>query len=290
MRYLVLFLGVFACSTAAVQIKASTAHPCVLAAARMLIAALVLAPFAWRDWRTHCATFGRAHLRRTTLPSLVLAAHLITWAYGARMTLTAQASLVVNLAPVAVPFFLHWLVGEKINRTEILGTALALAGVAVLTVRDALAGGGSAAGNAVCFGSMLLFAWYLALGRRNRDFPTLWLYVVPVYAQAGLFCLVVAVPWLAEFPFGSRRELALLAGLALLPTVIGHSVLNASMRHLRAQVVSVCNVGQFVFAGVMAYFLFGETPSAVFYAAGALVVAGVGIVVFSAPSAPPRLR
>ena len=56
----------------------------------------------------------------------MLAAHFITWAYGARMTLTAQASLIVNLAPVAIPFFLHWLLRERINCREILGTGLAL--------------------------------------------------------------------------------------------------------------------------------------------------------------------
>jgi drug/metabolite transporter (DMT)-like permease len=288
--YLLLLLGVFTCSTAVIQIKASHTHPFVLAALRLLIASVLLAPLAWREYRRHRAAFDHTHLRRTFLPAVVLALHFLTWSYGARMTIAAQASLVVNLAPAAIPFFLHWIVGERINRVEILGTLLALAGVIVLSVRAALGGGGDFWGNVVCFGSMLLFAWYLALGRRNRDFPSLWLYVVPVYAQAAVFCLVAALPWLDTFAVGDSREWLLMLGLAVLPTIFGHSLLNASMRRFRGQVVSLWNVGQFIFAGLMAFYLFGESPAPTFYFASLLVVAGVATVVLAAPTPPPRLR
>jgi len=289
-HYLLLLLGVFTCSTAVIQIKASHTHPFVLAALRLSIASLLLAPLAWREYRQHRGVYDRDHLRRTFLPAVVLALHFLSWSYGARLTLAAQASLVVNLAPAAIPFFLHWIVGERINRVEILGTLLALAGVVVLSVRDAMNGGGDVWGNVVCFGSMLLFAWYLALGRKNRDFPSLWPNVVPVYAQAAVLCFIAALPWVGTFETDNSREWLLMLGLAVLPTIFGHSLLNASMRHLRGQVVSLWNVGQFIFAGFMAYFLFGESPAPTFYFASLLVVAGVTTVVFAAPTPPPRLR
>jgi drug/metabolite transporter (DMT)-like permease len=287
---LLLALGVFACSTAAILIKASSTHPAVLASVRLLLAAGLLLPIFLREWRLFPDAVTPERLRRSILPAAVLAAHFISWAWGARLTLSAQASLIVNLAPVAIPFFLHWLVNERVNRREIIGTVVAIGGVTLLSVRDALAGGGDLLGNLVCFGSMLLFACYLALGRRNRDLPSLWLYVVPIYFIAGLICAVVAIPWWTTLDFGSTRELSLLAGLAVIPTIVGHTLLNRSMRQLRGQVVSVCNVGQFLFAGMMAYFFFGEIPPPLFYAASGIVLAGIGIVVFSAPSPPPRLR
>jgi drug/metabolite transporter (DMT)-like permease len=289
-RYALLFLGVFACATAAIMIKASHTQAVVLTAVRLPLAVAMLSPLFWRDLQTHRRNFTREHLRRTLLPSVVLAAHLISWAYGARMTLSAQASLIVNLVPIAIPFFLHTLIGEQINRREILGTCIAIAGVLVLTLRDALTGGSDFRGNLVCFGSMLLFAWYLALGRKNRDFPTLWLYVVPVYAIAGVICFFAALPWLGTFEFASPREWALMFGLACIPTIIGHSLLNASMRHLRGQIVSLCNLGQFFFAGIMAYFIFGESPALTFYIASTLVIAGIALAIFSTPNAPPRMR
>lgn len=288
-RFVFLFFGVFACSTSVIWIKSSGWHPAVVAAARLTLASVLLAPLAWREFQRHRASFPARELWRTTAPALVLAAHFISWNYGARMTIAAQATLVVNLVPVATPFFLHALVGERINRAEIWGTTLALAGIVVLSLRDAFAPGGDALGNAVCFGSMLLFAWYLALGRKNRDFPSLWLYVVPVYAQAAVICALVSLPWWHATDFGRGREWLLMLALAVAPTIVGHSLLNASMRHLRGQVVSLCNVAQFVFAGLMASLIFHETPHAVFYAASVLAVAGVVVVVFAAPP-QPRLR
>ena len=290
LRYAALLTGVFACSISVIFIKATPTHPVVLAALRLLVAVALLAPVYFRETRRHREAFTRSHLRRTTLPAIVLAGHFISWTYGARLTFAAQASLIVNLVPAVIPFFLHAVVGERINRSEILGTVIALAGVAVLTAHDAFAHTGDTWGNLVCFGSMLLFAWYLALGRRNRDFPSIWLYVVPVYLQAGIICLLVALPWLDAFLPGSLREWFFILALAVVPTIFGHSLLNLSLRYLRGQIVSLCNVGQFIFAGVIAFLLFGESPSALFYGASAIVVAGIAVVVFAAPSTPPRLR
>jgi len=285
-RYVLLFLGVYACSTSGIFIRLSMTDPFVLTAFRLVLASALLAPVFLAQRRKYPATFTRAHLRRTHLPALVLAFHLITWTLGARMTVVAQATLIVNLVPIALPFFLLWIAREHINRTEVVGTALAIAGLATLSVKDALAGGGSLAGDAMCFLSMLLFALYLALGRRNRDFPSIWLYVIPVYSQAALVCLLVALPRIRTFAVTSPREWALMAALGIVPTICGHSLLNAAMRQIRGQIVSLCNVSQFVFAAVMGYLLFGEVPRALFYVAAAIVVTGVTIVVFASRPEP----
>lgn len=287
-RYVLVFLGVFASSTAVIMIRLSHTHPTVLAALRLLIAAALLAPLYWSERRKHFAIYTREHRGRTLLPAALLATHLISWGYGSRLTPVASASLIANLAPIALPFFLHYLVNERINRTEIIGTALALGGVVALTAPGLVASGTGFWGNVICFGSMIAAAGYVAFGRRNRDFPSLWLYVVPVYLQAGLISLVVSLPWLGTFEFGSAREWLLMLGLACLPTILGHTMINYGVRHLRGQVVSLCNVTQFVFATVMAFFLFHEQPTPLFYVASALVVAGIALVVFSAPTQLPQ--
>jgi drug/metabolite transporter (DMT)-like permease len=286
LRYLLLFLGVLACSTSAIFIRASATDPFVLTALRLVIASVLLTPVFVAQLRMHRGAFTGDHLRRTRAPALVLACHLILWTLGARMTAVAQSTLIVNLVPVALPFFLLWLARERINRAEVAGTVLAVVGLLILSVKDALRGGGSVAGDAVCFASMLMFALYLALGRRNRDFPSIWLYVIPVYGQAALVCLLVALPRISTFDVGSPREWAIMIGLGAVPTVCGHSLLNAAMRRIRGQIVSLCNVSQFVFAGFMGYVLFHEVPRALFYLASAIVVAGVVTVVFSAPPEP----
>ncbi len=286
-RYALLFVGIFSSSMSVILIRMSSTNPVVLSALRLLLAGLLLAPIFWREWRRHRGAFTVAQWRRTLAPSFLLGAHFSTWSYGARMTATAQASLIVNLAPVAMPFFLLWLVQERINRIELAGTTIALVGVAVLTVRDAFAGGGDWLGNVICFGSMLLVAWYVALARRNRDFPSLWLYVTPIYFQAGLLCLVAAIPWLGQFGGGTPREWWLVVGLACVPTILGHTLLNYSVRFLRGQVVGLCNAAQFIFPATLAAFAFREYPSATFYAASVIVLSGIALVIFSVPTPQP---
>jgi drug/metabolite transporter (DMT)-like permease len=133
---------------------------------------------------------------------------------------------------------------------------------------------------------MLLFAHYLAQGRVNRDFPDIWLYLVPLYAMAGVLCfgisLLVANPLEAHAP----RDWLLSLGLAVIPTIMGHSILNLSMKHLRGQIVSVFNLCQFIFVGVLAFLLLDEVPQTLFYVASCLVVGGALLVIRA--SAGPR--
>jgi hypothetical protein len=98
-RYVLLLLSILAMSTSVIWIKAGASHPFIVAALRLLVACVLLAPVFLRDRARHRDVFTRDHLRRTFLPAVVLALHFLTWSYGARLTLAAQASLVVNLAP-----------------------------------------------------------------------------------------------------------------------------------------------------------------------------------------------
>lgn len=288
-RYALLFVGVLACSTSALFIKASHTDPMVLTAMRLALSAILLAPLYLSERKRHWAGKAPVPFWQTLPAAAVLAFHLITWSFGARMTAVAQSTLIVNLVPVAMPFFSYWMTRETITRREVVGTALTVVGLVILSIRDLAAGGGNFWGNLVCLVSMLLFAAYLGLGRKNRDFPSVWLYVIPMYMQAALVCLLLAAPSLGGFAWGSGREWALMASLACVPTIIGHSILNRSIRVLRGQVVSLCNVSQFVFAGIMGFLILGESPSTTYYVASAFVVLGVGLVIFgSNPATLPQ--
>ena len=267
-----LFVGVFACSQAVIFIKLSRVDPVLLSGFRLLGAAVLLFPLFERARRRHAGRFGPTELKRTILPGLVLAAHFVSWVVGARTTLAANASLIVNMVPLAMPFFLYFVAKERITRPELVATALGVTGIVILSASDIRSG--DLAGDFVCFVSMLLFALYLSLGRKNRDIPSIWLYVVPLYAIAGLACLAIGTGRLGTVLAFPVREWLLLLALAVIPTILGHSLLNGAMKHFRGNVVSVCNVGQFVFAGVSAWAVFGELPKPAFWPAALCVVAG----------------
>lgn len=269
-----LLFGVAMCATAVIFIKLSGQDPILLAAWRTLLAALVLSPLFIRDLKKHRNAFPLRSLRRMILPSVVLAIHFITWNIGARLAPAANATLLVNLAPLALPFMLSAFASERVTRREYIGTAIAVSGVVMLTGGDFVVGGDLWIGNLVCPFSMLCFSIYLATGRHNRTLPSIWLYVVPMYAFCGVLCLFTALLLgITPSPISSKEWL-LLGCLIFFPTIIGHTALNFALKHLRGQLVSLVNLGQFLFAGLYAVLLFKEWPPAIFYPASALIISG----------------
>ncbi|MGC4032386.1 MAG: DMT family transporter [Tepidisphaeraceae bacterium] len=277
--YLLLTLGVVACAMSVLMLKASHTHPFWLSGARLLIAAAALSPLYWIEAKK---TPQSPRIVLKSWPgAIVLVAHFVTWTLGARWTEAANGTLIVNLAPVVMPFVMFLFNGERVNRGEIIGTIPSIAGVLLLVSSHVSVDMKYASGDAMCFVSMVLFCFYLALGRRMGAGRSLWLYVVPLYAIAGVTCWATALATLTPLPQLNQREILLLLGLGLIPTVIGHSIMNWCIQHLRGQVVSVANLGQFVVAGVIAVFQFGEVPTLAFYVASVLIIAGSVIVIRS---------
>ncbi|MCD8483390.1 MAG: DMT family transporter [Verrucomicrobia bacterium] len=252
--YLILLSGIFACATSVIFIKISATDPVYLSAYRLLLAGLLLLPVALRTWRTtagfsfsRCAGYAFA-------PGLLLGLHFISWIYGARLTPAANSTLIVNMVPIAMPLLLYLLVREQLSRREWMGTFLALAGIMVLGFADFHVDKAYLYGDLVCFVSMLLYAAYLAFGRKNKDLPNIYVYVVPVYLIGGLCCLLLALTLTATTgvsPLADswRLELLCITGLAIIPTVAGHSIINWALRTLRGQTVAILNLAQFFICG-----------------------------------------
>lgn len=279
MRHILLLtLGLVSASSSVIFIKSSRLDPVLLAAGRVMVASAVVLPLFVAAWQRERTFFRTAH-RRTLLPGTILGLHFITWIIGARMTPAVNSSLLVNMVPLVTPFFLVPLANERLVLREVYATALAFAGVLWLAGSDYQLSREHFFGDVVCFGSMVLFALYLVLGRANRDFPSVWLYMWPVYTVAGLVSFAVA-PATASFSTDTwtTRELWLLVGLGVIPTVLGHGSINYALKHLRGQVVGVANLAQVISAGTLAYLILGEVPHASFYPASVMIAAGVLIL------------
>ena len=285
---LLLLLANFAGATSALFIKGCAVEPIALSGWRLVLAALLLSPLFARDWRRHRETFAWKKLACCLLPGAGLAVHFILWAMAVPRTTAVNSTLVVNMVPIAMPFFLWGFVRERLTRAEWIGTALSLVGLCVLGAGDLHLGRDTFLGDALAFASMLVFCGYMILARQNRDFPSIFLYVPPLYLAGGALCLMASAACETPFQAYARQDWLMLLGLALVPTVVGHSLFNWAMQHLRGQFVSITTLSQCVFAGVLAYPLLGEVPSAAFYAAAALMALGMAVALLS-PAPPAAL-
>jgi len=88
-----------------------------------------------------------------------------------------------------------------------------------------------------------------------------------------LIALVVRAPLGAQPP----REIAIFAGLAIGPMLLGHTGFNWALRYLPAYVVNVSVLGEPVVATVLAALLPGirEVPGAATFAGGAVIITGI---------------
>ena len=281
LNLIILIFGVFFCSTAVVMIKISQLDTIFLAGMRQLVAGLILMPIFIHHYKRSPVPIKA--FKQTLLPGIFLGLHFITWIWGARMTPAANSTLIVNLVPVVMPFLLFFMLQEKVTKVEVWATLLSLAGMFLLTSVDFRLSSDFFLGDMLCLVSMLFLSVYLALAKHNRHFSSIWLYLVPLYWVGGIFCLIIAMMYLKEVPPVTFKEIGLVLGLAVLPTIFGHSSLNYAMKHMRGQVVSLLNMGQFLFAGVLAYVFFNEIPDLLFYPACFLLIVGAVIAIWKHP-------
>jgi drug/metabolite transporter (DMT)-like permease len=233
---------------------------------------------------------------RTVPGAVLLAGHYVTWFIGVRMTDATSSTLIINLNPVVMPFLVWLVLRERVTAGEAAGSLIAVAGVVVLAVGQRAASSAasnpqfsetSLAGVGVCVISMTLCVAYLVAGRRLNRGRSLWSYIVPLYLVSGLICAAAAIAVREPLPPFSWREVFVVLGAALVPTVIGHTAANWCMMHLRSQVVATANLGQFLIVGALAYPVLGELPPPAVLPAGFLVVSGALVVI---RSATPKVR
>ena len=287
--FFLLFIGVLATSTSVIFIRLSQTDAVLLAGYRSLLAGLILLPFFIKALRKHKHDYKGSFFFRSLIPGLFLAVHFAIFNIGARLTPAANSTLIINMLPIITPFLFYAILREFINRAEIYGTILSLAGLVVLGVTDYRIDSRHGAGDIICFVSLIFYAFYLVLGRKNRDIVSIWLYVVPLYLTAGITTILVLFigneSGLTDVPifcFYTLYEFLLILALALIPTVIGHTIINYSLKYLRAQSVSIIILSQFIFAGVLGYVFLNEIPNYAFYIASTLIVIGALIVIITA--------
>lgn len=287
---LVLALSVVGISFAAPLIRLSAADPLVIATWRLgfslLIVALALViGGGWREWRT----LQRQEYLLAAGAGVMLAIHFWSWNASLRYTTVAASVALVNLQPVIIAAVSALWLREPPSRRQWVGITIAVVGALIVGLADvpggvaaigpALLGNGS--GGRALFGDLLALlgavtaAGYYLVGRRLRQQLGLWPYVALVYGAA--FVTGVGVTQLTGQPLLPQppRELAIFAGLAIGPMLLGHTGMNWALGHLPAFVVNLTTLGEPIGATVLAFLLLGETPGTGTLVGGAVVLAGV---------------
>ena len=280
--YGLLILAVLCVSVGSIFVRLAGAPALAVAFNRIFLASVVVAPFAAPSLvRAWPALTGRRRLILLA-SGISLGVHFATWIASLSYTSVAASVLLVNTTPLFTLFFSWWFLGERASKSVLIAMAVALAGAALIAAGDWGDGGtASLKGDALALAGAVTLSLYHVIGRGLRDALPLSAYVLGVWSTAAATLAVLAAS--ARVPvFGyPPRTFALFLALAVVPTVVGHGLVNRSLRRIPAPTVGLFLLGEPIAASILAYAVFGEMPGLLTIAGGVLVLAALALVVRS---------
>jgi drug/metabolite transporter (DMT)-like permease len=288
-----LLAGILAVSTASIFIRLAQAEgvpSLVIAAYRLTLASLALAPLALTRYRSALRALTRREWTLGLLSGVFLAVHFASWITSLQYTTVASSVVLVTTTPLWVALFSPLVLRERVTGGILAGMALALVGGAVVGLSDsctlaagrlacpplsAFVGGKAFLGDFLALTGAWMAAGYMLVGRKLRERMPLVPYVFLVYGAAAVVLVAVMLA-MGQSPLGYAPPAYLwFLLLALVPQLLGHTSFNWALRYLPASLVSVVLLGEPIGSTILAFFILQETPGWVKAGGAALILAGI---------------
>lgn len=289
---LVLIFGIFAVSSASLLVRFAQrdASSIVVAAARLGLATLVLAPFAVTRRREELGALKGQALLWGLLSGFFLALHFTTWITSLEYTTVASSVVLVTTTPLWVGILAPYFLKEPLSRATLLGLALALVGGVIVGISDTCSWQGGALacpplgdffqgraflGDLLALSGAFMAAAYVMIGRRLRRGMSLLGYIFVVYGMAAVVLVVIAL--LSGQSFWGYPPLTYLwlVLLALVPQLLGHSSFNYALGYVSAAYVSITLIGEPIGSIILAYLILQEAPTGLKIIGAILILIGI---------------
>ena len=288
---IILSIAILAVSTSSILIRFAQeeAPSLVIAASRLLLASLFLAPSALLRHRAELRKLSRKDLALGLLSGVFLAIHFATWITSLEYTTVTNSVVLVSTSPLWVAILAPIFLKEKITKSIIFGMILTLAGGTIIgfsegcvwdagILCDSLSGfglGQSLKGNFLALAGAWTIAGYLLIGRNLRAKMTLIPYIFLVYGMAAIVMLFILwVNGTTLFGYSPLTYFWLLL-IAIFPQLIGHSTYNWVLGYLPVALVAVTTLGEPIASSILALVILKEIPTTLQIIGGALILAGI---------------
>jgi drug/metabolite transporter (DMT)-like permease len=273
--YLAILVGVFAVSFSAIFVRLCTAPPLIIAAYRLIFTFFILAPFTLSGGALALRGMTARQVLLSGASGIFLALHFVTWFTSLKYTSIASSVVLVTTQPLFVVLGSFLFFRERVPRKALYGGLLAFTGSMVIGATDFQLGGRAFIGDLFALFAAVMVSGYLLLGRKLRGNVGLTGYTFVTYGVSSVTLAAAAlVCGLPFYPYPGRDWL-LFAALALVCTVLGHTVFNWVLRYVQASVVSVSVLGEPLGAILWAAIFFGENPTPRQAIGGGLIFAGL---------------
>ena len=304
--FVAILFGILAVSTASIFIRYAQkeAASLVIAAWRLSVATLVLAPIAISRRRAELAALNRRDFLLALLSGVFLAVHFATWITSLQYTSVASSVVLVSTTPLWVALLSPFVLKESIGKAVLVGMVLALMGGVIVGISDTCvvsAGrlscpslaeflhGQAFLGDILAVIGAIAAAGYLLIGRNLRARTSLISYISLVYGMAALVLVIIMfIAGLRPFGYPPQTYLWFIL-LGLVPQLLGHSTFNWALGYLSAAYVAITLLGEPIGSTILAYLLLQEKPTMLKVIGGALILIGIYIASRSEVKKVPEL-
>lgn len=289
---LVLFFGILVVSTASIFIRYAQreAASIVIAAYRLVLAALILLPLVLFRSRGELKRLTRRQILLVMLSGIFLSLHFATWITSLEYTTVASSVVLVSTSPLWVALLSPLVLNERPSGRVVLGMGIALIGGLLVGVSEAcsLGSGGLVCpdagiflqgdaflGNLLALAGAVTAAAYLLVGRFLRPTMSLGVYIFTVYSTAAVALVIMAL--FSGKPLGgfSPPVYFLLSALAVGPQLLGHTSFNYGLKYLSAAFIAVALLGEPIGSTLLALIILKEAPAVLEVIGGIIILAGI---------------
>lgn len=267
-----LAIAVITLSVPAIFIRLAQTDGLTIAFLRLLAASVILWPIAGRKVLPSWRALNSADRWKVTAAGFFLGMHMFLWVTAVTKTTIASAAFLIITQPIMVAVFAHFLLAERINRWTVFAVGATILGTLLMGGGDLQLGASYLWGDFLALLGAALAGFYLLAGRSVRRKIDILPYITLVYSISALVLLPFAL--LAGSPLFSLPKTAYfwILMLALIPTLVGHSLFNWALRYLKAFTVNISIVVEPIGATILAWVIFREQPSTLLYPGAILLM------------------
>jgi drug/metabolite transporter (DMT)-like permease len=272
---LALISGVLAVSTGAIFAKLAEAPALVIAAYRVGLASLILAPIAWWKARDEIMGLEMREYVLAMLSGLFLALHFISWISSLTYTSVANSVVLVNTNPLWVGILTPVISKDRLTLMTKISIVISVIGGAIIGAGDFATGGQALWGDFLALLGSICAAVYLLLGRSLRRKLSLLAYVIICYGSAAIILWVLVIALGLQVVGFSSGTYAAFAGMAFISQIIGHTSYNWALKWFSASLIAVSLLGEPIGATILAYVIFDEGLTWTKFVGGSLILAAI---------------
>lgn len=273
---LVLLVGVFFVSWAAILIKLSTSDPTTIAFYRMFFSTIMVSfaiPFHKGKWFRN-----RRDFLISLLSGVLLGFHFYTWVAGLKATSISSSVVLVTTQPIFVAILGYLILREKVGIYGIIAILLGLLGSFLVARGDLNIDPAHLKGDILSLLGAMFAGSYLFLGRFVRPRVDLIPYIVVVYGVSAMVLLILGLSF-GSFSAPARNlDYLIFFLIALGPTILGHNLYNYALRHLPAFPVGISILGEPLLATIWGVIIFHEKPLLTTLLGGLIIILAIVIV------------